>query len=159
MASEVTLLARDTDLLKLAREIACDFFPIEEVLKKHKINSNQFERLKRDPRFQKILESEILSWHSAGNTAERTKLKAAALLEEFLPEANERIHDRNESLSAKTELVKTLARIAGVGLDRADINGAGEKFSVTINLGADHKLSFEKTVTPKVIDGEVVKES
>ena len=32
---------------------------------------------------------------------------------------------------------------------------AGERFSVTINLGADASLKFEKQVTSKVIEGEL----
>jgi hypothetical protein len=44
-----------------------------------------------------------------------------------------------------------------MGLTNAAVDGAGgERFSVTINLGSDNKLTFEKTVAPKVIDGEVV---
>lgn len=162
MVEAVSLYEKDTLYLRIAREIAIDLYEIETILKNNQIDPGTFERIKVDPRFLKLLESEVLAWHSAGNTLERTKLKAGALLEEFLPEANARIHDKAETLSAKTELVKTLARIAGMGLDRAQVDGlSGERFTVTINLGADHKLQFNNTVTPKVttIEGEVVKES
>lgn len=155
MVSEVTVYSSDTVLLRLAREIAIDLFDIETILIRAEIDRNQFERIKKDPRFQRILESEVVAWNAAANTHERTKLKAGALLEEFLPEANARIHDKGEPLSSKTELVKTLARIAGMGNERAPNEGvAGERFTVTINLGADHKLEFSNTVTPKVIEGD-----
>jgi hypothetical protein len=75
------------------------------------------------------------------------------LLEEFLPEATQRIHDSGETLTAKTELVKTLARIAGMGERAATEGGGGAGFTVTINLGADHKLQFGGEALPqKVID-------
>jgi len=146
---------QETEYLKLAREIAVDLYDIETILKRNKIDRNQFDRINRDPRFQRLLDSEITAWNSAGNTLERTKMKAGALIEEFLPEANARIHDTKETLAAKNELVKTLTRIAGMGLERANIEGmGGERFTVTINLGADQKLQFQNTVTPKVIEHE-----
>lgn len=155
MASEVSVYSRDTDLLRLAREIAAQLFDTEEILERNQIDPARFEEIKLDPNFQRYLASEVQAWNAAGNVHERTKLKAGMLLEEFLPEANARIHDPKETLTAKTELVKTLTRIAGMGLDRANIEGGGgEKFTVTINLGADHKLEFSNTVTPKVIEGE-----
>jgi hypothetical protein len=159
LGSEVSLYQQDTVLLRLAREIAIDLFEIETILANNKITRNEFDRIKEDPRFIRLLESEVLAWNAAGNTQERTKLKAGALLEEFLPEANARLHDKSEPLSSKTELMKALARIAGMGNERGQVEGAaGERFTVTINLGADHKLEFSKTVTPKVIEGEVNKE-
>lgn len=160
MTNEVSLYAQDTILLRLAREIAIDLYDIETILTNAKVDQTQWERIQRDPRFVKLLESEVLAWHAAGNTHERTKLKAGALLEEFLPEANARIHDGAEPLSSKTELVKTLASIAGMGGARAG-QGEGpvaERFTVTINLGADHKLEFSNELPPKVIEGEVLKE-
>jgi hypothetical protein len=150
--TEVDLYGRDVSIVRLAREIATNLYDIETILKTSGINQDQFEVIKKDPRFQRLLESEIAAWNSAENTLERTKLKAGMLIEEWLPEANALIHDKKELLSGKTEIVKTLARIAGMGERTAVEGGGGERLTVTINLGADHKLSFEKEVTPKVID-------
>ena len=153
MADSDSPLLKDAKYLRIAREIAIDLFDIETILENNEVDRNEFERVKTDPHFQRLLAAEINAWQSAGNTIERTKLKAGALLEEFLPEANARIHDKGETLTAKTELAKLLARIAGMGLERASIEGGGgERFTVTINLGADQKLQFQNTVTPKVIE-------
>jgi hypothetical protein len=144
----------DVQFLRIAREIAMDLNDVETILKNYQLTSKDWEKLKADPRFLVLLEAEIVAWNGAGNTHERTKLKAGSLIEEWLLEANQRIHDPKELLSAKTEVVKLLARIAGMGSERTDgAAGGGERFSVTINLGADHKLKFDNTVTPKVIDG------
>lgn len=160
MAEPASLYVQDTLYLRIAREIAIDLFPVETILKNNQIDQSQFDRIRKDARFLRLLDSEVAAWQAAGNTLERTKLKAGALLEEFLPEANARIHDKNETLAAKNELVKTLTRIAGMGLERANIEGGGgERFTVTINLGAGNKLQFENQVTPKVIEGQVLKES
>lgn len=143
----------EVTLLRLVREIAMDIFPIETILEHHQIPLETFHKIKDNPRFIELLESEVLAWNSAGNTHERTKLKAAALIEEWLEEANTRLHDKDEALNSKVELGKLLARIAEMGTNKADVaGGAGEHFKITINLGADAQLNFSKQAAPKVID-------
>jgi hypothetical protein len=152
-AAVPSIYGRETDILRLAREIAIDLHDIETILKNHNLTAKDWEVIKDDPRFSSLLKSEVEAWSAAGNTHERTKLKAGAVIEEWLVEANARLYDTGETLPAKTELVKTLAKIAGMG-ERASTEGnTSERFSVVINLGAD-QLSFEKTreVSPKVID-------
>lgn len=145
----------DNTLVKLAREIAMDIHPLAEVLKAHQIEPKDWEYIQDMPRFQYLLETEAAQWHGALNTHERVKIKAAALVEEWLPELNERMHDRAESLNAKIEAGKLAARLAGMGLTGAGVNGGGgEGLKVTINLGADAQLTFEKQLPPRVIDGE-----
>lgn len=138
--------------VKLAREIAMDIRPLEDVLKTHGIDQNRWETISKSPRFQSLLRSEIETWESATNTAERVKIKSLAFVEEALPEFFERAHDRREPLPAKVEVLKTVAKFAGVGGANAEGAATGEKLMVTINLGADHSLTIEKDVTSKVID-------
>lgn len=142
-----------TTLVKLAREIAIDHYTADEILSRNGLSATDWSQIQVHPRFRELLETELVAWHSATNTHERVKLKAAALIEEWLTEANTRIHDPKESLSAKTELGKLLTRIAGMGLNDTNINSQGEKMSITINLGEDSKLKFEKDITPRVIEG------
>jgi hypothetical protein len=146
--------------LRVAREIAMGLHDTETILKTHEIDAKTWERLQANPVFRGLVVSEATAWNSALNTHERTKLKAAALVEEWLPEANTRAHDPKETLSAKVELMKLLKGIAGMGITNAADGGGGERLSVTINLGADSKLiKIEKDVTPKVIEGTIVQES
>lgn len=142
---------RETLLLRLAREIATDLNDIETILKAHQLTSKQWDAIKDDARFQTLLKSEMEAWSAASNTPERVKLKSAMLVEEWLPEANKLAHDSSQTLTAKVELMKLLKSLAGLGIDRADIT-ASERVSITINLGSDHKLKFEKQLPPKVID-------
>jgi hypothetical protein len=144
----------EVTLLKLAREIAMDIRPVEEILETHKIDPENWENIQKNPYFQGILSSEVEAWQSANNTSERVKLKSLAFVEEALPEFFARAHDPKEPLPAKTDILKTIAKFAGVG--GSDFNAAvgGERLSVTINLGADHQLRIEKEVTSKVIDHE-----
>lgn len=149
----------DTKILRVVREIAINLHDIETILKHNQITPERWLTIQSNPHFLRLLETETAAWNSAGNTHERTRLKAAALMEEWLCEANTRMHDPEETLSAKVELGKLLTKIAEMGTTTPGQAAIGERFSVTINLGADHKLQFEKDVTPRVIDVTPTKES
>lgn len=135
--------------MKLAREIAMDIYPIETILKQYSITPEKWEQLRENGRFKLLLESESAAWNTALNTHERVKLKAAAMMEEWLPELNNRIHDRDENLPAKIEAGKMISRIAGMGMPGQVEGAQPERFTVTINLGPQvAPLTIEKDVTP-----------
>jgi hypothetical protein len=140
---------RDIMLVQLAREIAIDHLSTDAILQLYNLSQEEWSTIKANPRFTQVLEQEILSWQSATNTAERTKLKAGAIIENWLPESNMRLHDSQETLPAKVELAKMIARIAGLGMDRAITGEATEKFSLVINIGDGNKreLVVSKTNT------------
>lgn len=138
-------------LLKLSREIAKDIHPIETILERHGIDLKLWGEISQLPRFVALLQSQAEEWNAASNTPERVKVKSLSFIEELLPEMYERAHDPRENLSAKVELMKTIGRFGGVGASEGGGN-IGEKLSVTINLGADNQLTFEKDVTPRVIE-------
>lgn len=148
---------RETLLLRLAREVASDLHDIQTILKQYSIEPKQWETIKTDPRFLKHLEAAMVEWNAAGNTPERVKLKSAMLIEEWLPTANTLAHG-TDGLSAKTELMKFIASLAQMGKGQADVQ-AGGGFKITINLGADHKLQFDKQPDPPMIDATPTQES
>jgi hypothetical protein len=155
MGADVILMdpGGQVQLVTLAREIAFDLYSIEDILKRHRISAEQWQRIQQHAGFQAILASQIQAWHSALNTHERVKLKTAIIVEEWLEEANRRIHDQAENLTAKTEVVKVLGRFAEMGLTNAKVEGGGgDKVSITINLDADSKLMFEKQREAPVIE-------
>lgn len=146
----------DVTMLKLTREIAMDIHPIEQLLDRYEVDPSQWETAKDNPRFKELLRSAIEEWNSATNTSERVRLKSLHFVEEALPEFYARAHDPKEGLAAKNEVLKTVARFAGIGGSGIDGASMGERLSVTINLGADHQLKIEKDVTSRVIDGEAL---
>ena len=149
----VKLEAKDVSeltLLKLSREIARDIHPIENILERFGIDAELWSDIRTMPRFISFLQHEVETWNSAPNTSERVKIKSLSFVEELLPEMYERAHDPRETLSSKVELLKTVGRFGGVGVSMSE-GGIGEKLSVTINLGADKELKFEKDVTPPVV--------
>jgi hypothetical protein len=155
MTANVGLPASNDEvvILRLAREIAMDIHPLEDILKRHEVTEGAWEDIQQNPGFKSYLRNAVEEWQSATNTAERVKLKSLAFVEESLPEFYARAHDPKEPLAAKTEVLKTIAKFAGVG---GSVDGAvaGERMVVTINLGADQQLRIERDVTPQVIEGE-----
>lgn len=146
----------DLQLVKLAREIAMDIYPLETILKQYSISPKRWDELQRNGKFQILLESEGAAWSTALNTHERVKLKAAAMMEEWLPELNNRMHDPDENLPAKIEAGKMLSKIAGMGMPGQADGATPERFTVTINLGPQAPpIQIEKDVTPQVIEHEI----
>lgn len=142
----------DINMVKLAREIAMDIQPIETILKVYCITPENWLALQRNQKFIQLLSSQTEEWNGALNTHERVRAKSAAMLEEWLPELNNRMHDQDIALPAKIEAGKMLGRMAGIGVPNVESGGGGERFTVTINLGEDHKLKFEKQLPARVID-------
>jgi len=155
-STEIVPTFNEVTLVKLARELALGILPVKTILELHQIDPNSWETIQKHPRFLQVLEAETAAWSSALNTHERVKLKSAAMIEEWLPEAYTRMHDRTETLTSRTELGKLIRDLAGFTKQGVGVEATGEKFSVTINLGADNQLKFEKTAGPVTIDGEMV---
>lgn len=142
---------RDDTLIKLAREIAIDHLDSQGIQELYKLSEDEWQIIQRSKRFQILLESEIIAWQSAQNTSERTKLKAGAIVENWLPEANTRLHDKAETLNSKVELAKLITSISGMTkTDAPGVGGSG--FSVTINLGNQPALQFNKELPVPVIE-------
>lgn len=149
-----TFVYNDIQIVKLAREIAMDIHPIDKVLQANSISPQEFERIKKLPRFTQVLEAEVASWHSATNTNQRVRVKAAAMMEEWLPELYQRINDHKESLMHKVKAGELVARLGEMGLppEKAGAAGAVDRVNITINLGNDTKLDFQKNLPEKVIE-------
>lgn len=131
-----------------------DIHPLETILRSFNISQNQWETILKLERFQQVLERECEAWGTALNAHERVKLKAAAALEDWLPELHRSINDPNEGLNHRIEGGKLLAKLAGMGLDKAELAG-GPGFHLEIHIG-DGKPRVTSVATPKVIDGTAV---
>ena len=143
-------------LLALVRELAIGIQPIEDILKLIEMTPEQYELVRNTDRFKTLYEDAVVAWGAATNAQERLKLKSAVALEDFVTELYGRLHDRAEPLNHKVEGAKLLARIAGVGVGPTQNETSGEKFTVTINLGADQSIKFEKPLPTRVIDSVAV---
>jgi hypothetical protein len=141
----------DDRLVVLAREIAMNIHPLPDILKRLNITERQWEDIQRDTRFRGYLEDAVITWQGALNGSERIKVKSLAAIEDWLSTAYGYLHEEKHNLRDKTELAKLIARLAGVGEKVMGELPAGEKISITINMG-EESVHAEKTIIPKIID-------
>jgi hypothetical protein len=139
-------------LASLARDIAMSFDSIDDVLKSNGVTSIEWEKIQLNPIFVEYLKSEIAAWQGASNAEQRIKLKASALIEEWLQIAGSSLQNEHEPLSSRTDLAKLLTKLAGLG-ERPAAPHPGEMVRVTINLGSDvEPIVVEKAAAPKLIE-------
>lgn len=139
----------DTQMRKVARELAQDFYTLDEILKNNDVSNATFNKFKEHPRFLDYLKSEREAWRAASNVAERTKLKAGIIMEEFMLNAHADLSDKKQPLNQRVELAKLLAKVAGMGEPRViGAGGPGGGFQLNINIAP--------TAPPIVIHAQTV---
>lgn len=138
----------DTKIQSIARALAMDIDPVGTIATANGVTMKQMLEIAKLPYFQKLLKAETEAWLATTSTAERVKYKSLSIIEQSLPEFYAMMHDKNLPLLHKTDTLKTIAKLAGLGQEAP--NGGGEKFSVTINLG-EQKIKIEN-VAPRPDD-------
>lgn len=128
----------------IALEIAMDINELPIILKNNGVSPEQFIAIERSPFFIRILDSYTQAWKAAANTPERLKIKGAILLEQVYPTLFKRMTDKTEPLNHVVQTAQFIAKTSGLGEPRDSGGGQGERFSITINLGGDTKLTFDK---------------
>ena len=128
----------------LARDLAIGMYDEPVILKKAGLTPEQYQTLKQNPWFQKLVEQMALEWNSPKNVNQRLAIQTAVGLETVLPDVIARAKVKNEPLQGVAQLVKVLADIAGAGGANKQPEPATEKFKITINLGADQEV-YEKS--------------
>lgn len=141
----------DTKWLMVAHEVAMNMRDIRDILKDQGISSRMWDRMQEDKQFQGLLSSKIIEWNSAGNTPQRIKMKAAAMLELNLDQFHMALADEDISAPQKLAVAQFIARLGGVGQEerRNEIpggTGTGH-FQVKIFLGGQGSQ-------PMVIEGQ-----
>ena len=146
------------ELARLAREIAMDIKERRDTLEVFKLTEAQYEQIEKHPLYERMLTAAVIEWNSAKSTPDRLKIEAAAILEEALPHIGARMTKPAESLAMQVQAGTLLAKIAGVGEGGAAPAAQGEKFVISINLGAD-KEHYERnratTITVAAGNGEI----
>lgn len=133
-------------LAGLAREIVMGLEDVPSILQRKGLSSQQYEKILKNPYYNKILAEATEAWTSATNAAERTRITALFLIEQAMPNYYVRITDKTEPLPAVTEGMKFLARTAGIAEVKAGIQEGG-KFVISINLGHGKLIEHEvKTI-------------
>jgi hypothetical protein len=145
-------------IAELAHEIAKEAANLPVILNRFGLSEAQFQsHVEGNPFFARVLEAAIIEWQAAGNTKKRIQLGSAIILEQSLPDIGARMRKETEPLSGVVEAAKLFSRIAGTDNEKAP-GQAGEKVSITINLGASKSVKFEQE-TPRTITVEASAET
>jgi len=124
-------------LAKLARSIAMDLFPFEDILKTNQLSADERERVRENPDFTRLLTGYLHEWNSAENTAQRIRVKSQTAVEALLENIVADCLNPNHPLSQRMDAVRQLVRLGELEQkDKADIGGGGSSgVSITINVG------------------------
>jgi len=145
----------EVKLVKLARQIAMGIKDLPDVLFANDLTQREFEEISQLPHFNRILEAELREWARLDSAEDRVRVKAAAMIEEFMPEMYARLNDPEENLMGKVKALELASKWARLGqVDIPQQGHPGDRVQVIINLGADNKLVYDKQLPAKVIDHE-----
>jgi len=121
------------DFATLAREIAQDIFPVDQVVALHRLDDEEWAKIQAHPRFIAMLGQMQVEWNSAANTRERIRIKAQTGLESQLEVFINDINDASIPLSQRVEAGKFLARLGELDNVGANNMGGGDG-RVVINI-------------------------
>lgn len=150
-----TLGLDEFKLAKLARELALNIREPSKVLRDYGLTNGEFHEIEQNEFFRRTFEAMVIEWNSVHSTADRVRLYSAAAIEEALPVLGDRMRNREEPLAACVDVGKFLARNAGLG-DPDVEKKESERFTITINLGADEKIKFDKSIKPDPNDPAIL---
>jgi len=146
------------DFATLAREVAMDIFPLDDILKVHQLSGDDWDELCANPRFKAMLDQMMREWASAASTPERTRIKAATGVESHIETLIQDIGDRTMPLTQRVEAMKFLARVGELDGGKQALGAGGAPFSININIGTQEPIvaTFEPRimvdVTPVIPD-------
>jgi hypothetical protein len=132
-------------LAALARDLAMGLKDVPDVLKDYGITEGMVHELEQIPFFQQALQAALLEWNGPLNTKARVELASAALVEKGLTVLGARMTNKEEPLNSCVDVGRFLAKLAGIGEKQVE-QSESDRVVVTINLGADQKLTFDKAV-------------
>lgn len=141
----IPLLAPN-QLATIAREIATNVYPIEDIIAKFDLTPAQYAaHVFPNGYFQTLLQSYAAEWESIKSTNKRLAFQAAAALEQSLPALAHRMGSKSEDFADAVGAAKLFTQLAGAGAQPGvPTTEAGQRFSIQINIG-DHTVSVATT--------------
>lgn len=120
------------NLARLARELAMDILPVQDVLRIHEIDDSSWLKIQSNPKFQAMLSNMITDWNSADNTKSRVRTKAATAFESLIEVYVRDAMDPQIPLAQRVEVGKLLVKIGELEATR-DGGGGGNQVLIQIN--------------------------
>lgn len=124
-------------LAQLAREMVRNIRNYKEIFADFGIDEEAYYEIAKNDYYRKVKEHYALEWNSTTSTADRIRLQGQAGTEVLMPVAIRRALQPTEPLAAVIETMKMVAKIGGIGNEKADPKGPSERFVIQINLGSD----------------------
>ena len=124
-------------MAQLAREMVRNIRNYKLVFADFGISEEDYYEIAKNPFYQKVKDQITLEWNSTTSTQDRLRLQGQAGTEVLLPIAIQRALQATEPLTSVIETMKMVAKIGGIGNEKAGEKPASERFVITINLGAD----------------------
>lgn len=123
------------NLAALARELATDILPIHQIMERNKITPEVWERVERDPNFQRMLHDYINEWNAAGNSRTRIKAKALSAIEMTMESIALGVLDISNPLTQRVDAIRQLARLGELEGKQELGGGGSDRVNITINIG------------------------
>jgi hypothetical protein len=128
-------LGRDDRLIHLAKELATGIRERKDVLASIGMEADEWANVSVSPEFIALLLEEKRHWLETVNARTRTRTKTAALLEHIVEQVSGDIVDPTLPLGSRTQLLKVLAGIGGLGEMSGEMAtvSTGNVFNLMIN--------------------------
>jgi hypothetical protein len=137
----------DPSLASMARELAQDIRPPDDILKDYGFAGTTDPRwvfLEKSADFRRLVAESVKEWNAADSTRRRVQLKSLVSLEMTLPNLHSLINDARTLPAVRIDGAKLLQSIAGLGGPaRINEGESGGGVSININFGG-HSVSVQK---------------
>lgn len=136
----------DDDTFQLARELAVDHTHESQlrVLERHNITMAQFATLASNELFRRVFDQLWEEWNSIQSTEQRIRHRSRLAVEAALPELGARMLNNKEPLASVAQMAKVLTDIGALAKPDTSQTATAEKITISIDLGADNRLTFNK---------------
>ena len=126
----------EQQLIKLARELVMNIRNYQLTFADFGIDENDYQQIEKNEFFRKVKEHFTLDWNAATSTEERLRIESLAYCERLTPIVTKRAMMPDANLGASTDVLKQLAKQAGIGELKGE-KASAERFVISINLGGD----------------------
>ena len=138
----------DTQLTKLANELASGTFPPHIVLKTFNLTLSQFEKyVVANPYFKRTYDTAVLDWNSANSAVKRIKIKSAMSLERGLRTLHDRMNERRRNTAGGRSKPQNCSRSSPAPVKRRSHKAAAANASRSPSTSVRRRSSKRSTPT------------
>lgn len=159
MHKQLSSVASSRVTNELAIELAAGLYDTAQILERFNLNKNQLLKITADPHFRTLFQEAKVLWEKSSNVKERTRLKAALLLEDSVLPLFSIIHNVDLSPGARIDAFAKLMAVADMQPSRdggSAATGEGFKLNITIGGEVEQSVLIEGISNQEDDHGEVI---